>query len=136
MKKEILTKCGYRCDLCLAFKPNVDKQDRRKELSDGWFSLYGFRILPEDIICDGCVSSEDPRLIDSGCPVRPCVIKKEIENCGFCEDYVCDKLRQRIVSRSELEQELGRPLSEEEHSLFVRPYESKNRLDHVRDANR
>lgn len=132
MEKEIITKCGYRCDLCLAYQPNVKVKDRRKELSDGWYNLYGFRIEPQDIICDGCVSCENPRLIDNTCPVRPCVIKKGIGNCASCSEFICDKLKQRIVERKEIENKLNRKLTEKEYKLFIKPYESKARLDKIR----
>ena len=134
MGKEILTKCGYRCDLCLAYQPNVKENDRRKELSDGWYNLYGFRIEHQDIICDGCISCENPRLIDRDCPVRPCVIEKEIDNCASCSDFICDKLKLRIVERQDIEKKLNRKLTEKEYELFIRPYESKARLEKIRSA--
>jgi hypothetical protein len=131
-KGEVLTMCGYRCDLCLAYAPNVASGDRRPELSDGWFAVYGFRIQPEQILCEGCVSSDNPALIDKGCPVRPCVVAKGIPNCASCPDYVCDKLGQRIVDRAEIEGKLGRPLGDAEYERLVRPYESRARLDALR----
>ena len=133
MTQEILTKCGYRCDLCLAFKENVEKQDQRAILSDGWYDIYGFRIEPENIYCEGCVSCENPVLIDKNCPVRPCVMSKSIENCSDCDDYICDKLKERIVDKSNLEDKLGRSLSSFEYENFIFPYESKARLDRLRD---
>jgi hypothetical protein len=40
----ILTRCGYRCDLCLAYKPNVaENPSNQQKLSDGWFKYFGFR---------------------------------------------------------------------------------------------
>jgi len=132
MSEEILTKCGYRCDLCLAYRGNVENKDERLKLSDAWFEIYGFRIEPENIVCDGCVSCDNPRLIDKECPVRPCVISKGISNCAECDEYICDKLKQRIVSRKDVERELGRKLSEDEYTCFVLPYESKPRLEKIR----
>ncbi len=129
---EVLSKCGYRCDLCLAYGPNVEREDRRAELSDGWHAIFGFRIPPEKIICDGCVSGDTPRLIDNSCPVRPCVVSRGLDNCSACDEYVCNKLSQRIVDRTELEKNIGRKLTEREHELFVRPYESRSRLEALR----
>jgi hypothetical protein len=134
MEREILTRCGYRCDLCLAYGENVKKNDRRRELSDGWSAIYGFRVEPEDIVCDGCVSDGRPRLIDKGCPVRPCVNAKGIANCAHCREYICDKLLQRIVSREVLEAKARRTFNPEEYEMFVKPYESKIRLDKLRDG--
>ncbi|MFN2200682.1 MAG: DUF3795 domain-containing protein [Caldilineaceae bacterium] len=132
MSVEILAKCGYRCDLCLAYRPNIEADDRRQELSDGWFNLYGFRIGPEAIACDGCVSSNSPNLIDKNCLVRPCVIRKGIENCACCNEFVCDKHKSRGVDRANLEHTLNRTLSETEYEYFVRPYEGERRLRDLR----
>ena len=47
----ILTRCGYRCDLCLAYRPNVAKNpSNQQKLSDGWFKYFGFRLPPSEII--------------------------------------------------------------------------------------
>lgn len=134
MDSVVLSKCGYRCDLCLAYGPNIEKEDRRQELSDGWFSIFGFRIEPESIWCDGCVSSESPELIDKNCPVRPCVIGKNLENCAFCPEFVCDKHKLRSVDRVDLEQHLNREFDESEYQRFVRPYEAERRLRILRDG--
>jgi hypothetical protein len=131
---EVLTRCGYRCDLCLAYRPNVERDDRRRLLSDGWSRYFGFRIPPERIVCDGCLSPGQPRLVDTGCPVRPCVIARGIANCASCGEYVCGKLRERIVDRAGVELRCGGPVPEADYQLFVRPYESRARLDALRDG--
>jgi hypothetical protein len=128
----ILTRCGYRCDLCLAYAPNVAAKDNRRALSDGWFALYGFRIPAEEIICDGCMARGEPRLIDKGCPVRPCAMAKGLDTCASCAEYCCEKLKPRLVDRAQLEAKLGRKLEEAEYESLVRPYESKERLDEIR----
>jgi Protein of unknown function (DUF3795) len=72
--EQILTRCGYRCDLCLAYRPNVEANPpERQVLSDGWHEYFGFRIPADQIVCDGCMAN-NPKLIDQACPVRPCVI--------------------------------------------------------------
>ena len=32
MGNKIFSKCGMRCDLCLIYRPNVEKEDRRAEI--------------------------------------------------------------------------------------------------------
>lgn len=128
----ILTRCGYRCDLCLAYKQNVEKQPSdRQKLSDGWFNYFGFRIEPLNIICDGCMA-DHPRLIDQSCPVRPCVIEKGLDNCSSCDEYGCGKLKERIVVYEEVRQRIGKELPEEDYLYFIQPYENKRRLDTYR----
>ena len=130
----ILTRCGYRCDQCLAYAPNVAREDRRQELSDGWQALFGFRIEPEQIVCEGCVSSADPVLIDKNCPVRPCAAGRKIDNCALCGEFICEKLESRIVRREEIEKRLSRVVTDTEYELFVKPYDSEPRLRAIRDT--
>lgn len=132
MPDEILTRCGYRCDLCLAYRPNVKKNDRRQILSDGWHTYFGFRVPPGDIVCDGCMSDENPRLVDASCPVRPCVITHDIENCAYCGDYVCDKLKGRIAEYDEIQERHGKPIPKSDYENFIKPYESRERLERIR----
>ena len=33
---KIFSKCGMRCDLCLIYRPNVEKEDRRTEICNAW----------------------------------------------------------------------------------------------------
>jgi hypothetical protein len=125
----ILTHCGYRCDLCLAYKPNVEKNpSNQQKLSDCWFKYFGFRLPPEGILCDGCMA-ENPKLIDSACPVRPCVIARELDNCAQCEDYICEKLTQRLVVYEDIKQKAGGSIPEDDYQSFIRPYENKRRLE-------
>ena len=130
--ESIVTRCGYRCDLCLAYRPNVEANPgNRQTLSDGWFRYFGFRIPPEGIVCDGCMA-ENPRLIDSQCPVRPCVIARKLDTCAQCDEYVCDKLKERLVVFEEVQQRVGAGIPEEDRERFIRPYENKVRLDERR----
>ena len=128
----ILTRCGYRCDLCLAYKPNIETHpENRQKLSDGWHKYFGFRLPPAEICCDGCMS-EDPHLIDQGCPVRPCVIERGLDNCSQCEEYICDKLKQRLVTCEGVAERVGSEIPEDDRECFIRPYENKERLDTLR----
>jgi len=134
--EEILTRCGYRCDLCLAYTPNVTANpSNRKKLSDGWFKYFGFRLPPEEIQCDGCMG-DNPRLVDSGCLVRPCVLEKGLDNCAQCAEYVCDRLKQRLVSLEEVKQRVGAEIPEDDYQCFIRPYENKLRLEELRGLPR
>lgn len=138
MTEEIITRCGYRCDLCLAYQPNIEKNpENPKILSDGWYQYFGFRIEPDNLHCDGCMSSNknDINLIDKECPVRPCVIEKELNNCANCENYICNKLKGRIVSVEKIEEQIGKKIPKEDYIRFIKPYENKKRLDKMRRNN-
>ena len=129
---EILTRCGYRCDLCLAYRPNIEKNpDNRQILSDGWFKYFGFRIQPDNIICDGCLA-DHPKIIDQECPVRPCVNERGLENCGYCDQYICEKLKDRIVEFDTIRERLQQDIPNEDCTRFILPYENKLRLERIR----
>ena len=85
-------------------------------------------IKPENIICDGCMANE-PMLIDRNCPVRPCVIDKGLENCSSCDEYICEKLKERIVEFMEVKNRVGKHILEADYICFIQPYENKRRLD-------
>jgi hypothetical protein len=130
----ILARCGYRCDLCLAYRPNVERDPSiRQKLSDGWHKYFGFRLPPEQIVCDGC-RAENTKLIDSRCPVRPCVMEKGLDHCGQCERYACEKLTERLVTYEEVRDRVGAEIPEDDYLCFIRPYENKRRLDALRGS--
>jgi hypothetical protein len=132
MMPEILTRCGYRCDLCLAYRPNVEACPANQQtLSDGWHKYFGLRIAAEDIVCDGCMA-EEPRLIDRTCPVRPCVIERSLRNCSECPAFGCEKLVERLVVYEDVTARAGCPIPEEDRTRFIAPYENKRRLDDLR----
>lgn len=123
-----LSKCGYRCDICLAYKPNLEKHpENRQILSDGWHKYFGFRVQPEDIYCDGCLANEGKQ-IDIGCPVRPCAIEHGINNCSDCDDYICSKLETRMVNFQEIQAKFGKPIPDFDRERFINPYENEARL--------
>ena len=93
---EMISRCGLACNECPAFLATQSNDDaKRAEVAAQWSKEYQSEIKPEDINCDGCVSTTG-RLINHApnCEVRNCSIEKEVENCGFCADYACNKLDQ------------------------------------------
>jgi hypothetical protein len=59
-------------------------------------------------------------------------VERGIDNCAHCEDYVCDRLSQRLVVYEEVERRIGAPIPEDDRAAFIRPYENKRRLDALR----
>src|SRR5512139_2022666 len=79
----LLAPCGYRCDLCPAYRENIRGPGDQRRTSDGWFKYYGFRIPPEQICCDGCLDARpEARRIDRDCPVRPCARVRATPTCA------------------------------------------------------
>jgi hypothetical protein len=94
-------RCGYRCDLCPAYRQNIHGPEDQQRTSDGWFKYYGFRIPPEQIRCDGCLDGRpEARRIDTTCPIGPCAISRGLTTCAACPDWGCERSKSRTVTRA------------------------------------
>jgi hypothetical protein len=134
MKNDIAC-CGFKCKICPAYKDNITGREEQQKVSDGWFKYFGFRIPAEKIYCDGCLAetSDKPcRRIDSKCPVRPCVTAKGLANCAYCNEYICDKLSERIVNIKEVAGKQKGPVPPEDYERYLKPYDNKTTLDNIR----
>jgi hypothetical protein len=78
--------------------------------------------------------SENPKLIDQACPVRPCVMEKGLANCSQCEQYVCEKLTERLVVYEQIKDKIKMEIPEDDRLCFILPYENKRRLDEIRSS--
>ena len=88
----IFGKCGMRCDLCLIYRPNVEREDRRTEICRVWKKQnLNFSGDPATLVCDGCACErEDAVYFDGNCKTRKCVMDKDLAHCGYCENYPCE----------------------------------------------
>jgi len=132
--KDIISRCGFRCNLCLAYKENIRSRGDQKRVSDGWSKYFGFRVSPEEIRCDGCLTPDDekPKLMDPECPVRPCALWRGLQNCAYCDEYIRAKLEQRIVDYGVVAGRFKEPIPEDDYRSFKRPYENRRLLDEIR----
>ena len=93
---KIISICGNICSDCAAFKATKeDNELKRKETAEAWSKMYSSKINPEDINCEGCVTAGGKKFNYCGaCEIRKCGMEKDIKNCAYCEEYVCDKLEE------------------------------------------
>ena len=130
----ILSRCGMRCDLCLVYRPNVEKEDRREEIVKVFKKIFdSFDGDPSTIICDGCTSEkEKPVLLDSDCKARPCVISKGIEHCGYCDKFPCP-----IFPAEPTDEELNQKIDVEhlwtwEENDLLKAYQCRKNMEEFR----
>ncbi|MFC1726548.1 DUF3795 domain-containing protein [candidate division KSB1 bacterium] len=132
---EITARCGYRCDLCLAFRKHVKSEKDRKRFKDGLFKFYNYRIKLENCYCDGCLADEkDPenKLMDQNCKIRLCVMDKNIKNCGYCDEYPCSKVKSKFIDFEKVAAKQVEKISEDDYENFILPYENLLHLDEIR----
>ena len=127
----IISKCGYRCDLCPAYETNIQSEADKQKMSDAWNKYCGFEVPPEAIkSCSGCEAGGG----DETCAVRPCAIEKNLENCAHCEQFGCEKLEPKM---NFVEQNVKVDMSdipEEDYNLYMKPFISKECLHKIRES--
>ncbi len=95
--------CGITCSECPAFlATQKDDDNERKKIAEMWSKQFNEEIKPEGINCDGCLLESD-RLFSycRVCEIRKCAQEKEVKNCAYCDDYVCEKLNNFFDHASE-----------------------------------
>ncbi len=137
MENKVFSKCGMRCDLCLIYRPNVEKEDRRAEICNVWKKVWhGFEPNPNTIICDGCCNeSEDAILFNPTCEARSCVLEKGQVHCGYCEQYPCN-----IFPAEPTEEEIYQKIEVEkqwtwEEEKLMEAYACKKYMNEFREQN-
>jgi hypothetical protein len=91
--------CGLSCDSCpihlATLEKDLTKQIKmRIEIAGQISKIYGTTPKPEIITdCDGC-KNNNGRLFApcAECEIRKCAIERNMINCAYCIDFVCEKL--------------------------------------------
>ncbi len=128
--EEILGLCGFRCDLCQFYSKNIKGQKDKERVSKEFSRIFGYNIKPSDVECVGC--RNEGKHADVNCPVRPCAMKKSVENCAYCQDFICDRLKERMNFIEDFLQKNKKPIPKEDFDKFVEPYKSRKRLEAIR----
>ena len=91
--KKMIGYCGVDCAKCPPFiAKKEDNDELRKQYAEEQSRFFEMTISPETINCDGCTSEGEHLGYCSVCEIRRCCKEKNLENCAFCDDYVCAEL--------------------------------------------
>jgi hypothetical protein len=90
----IIAYCGLNCSECPAYiAKKTDDDQLRKKTAEEWSKAFNSDIKPEDINCDSCLTTEGVVIqYCNVCEIRKCARERNVENCGHCEEYTCEKL--------------------------------------------
>jgi hypothetical protein len=129
---QIISRCGYRCDLCPAYESNIKSDQDKEAMCAAWNKYMGIAIKPEQIQpCAGCQATEETP--DKECPVRPCATERGVENCAHCPDYGCEKL---VTRMSFVDQVVRDPSSipQADYDRFIKPFRGEDNLKAIRES--
>ena len=93
MSDELISFCGLDCVECPAYIGTQRQDEALLTKTANRWSTKKHKLYPEDIRCDGCLTGQRLACFCAECQVRICGVKKNIENCGFCDDYPCQTLK-------------------------------------------
>ena len=125
-----LSICGYRCDLCPVYMDNLEHIGRN-EVKAG-FVKYFKHELDDEILkgCRGC-----PAGGDENCTVKACAGEKEIANCGLCQEFPCDDVREKMNVIEQYFDDVS-ALSKRDRELYAEPYRSEERLRKIQETSK
>jgi hypothetical protein len=92
--QEMIAYCGLVCSNCPTFQATLNDDDEARAKTAAYYSIkYGFSLKPEDINCDGCLSTTG-RLIGycHACNIRKCCISKGLPSCSVCSKQPCEHI--------------------------------------------
>ncbi len=130
---EILTRCGFRCDICPAYEKNIEDPEDLTTVRSGWRAYFGFDIPEDRIACVGCMN--EGRHADADCPVRPCAVERRMRTCADCPDFGCEKSKTRMDFADTAIPKHG-DIPEGDYERYFLPYMSRERLEKIRRDRR
>jgi hypothetical protein len=123
---EILSYCGYRCDLCPAYHENIKSDEDRERVRGDWIKYYNHRAEVEEVDCRGCAAV--PRDGNPNCVVRPCAVEKGVATCADCDEFGCERIVKQMKAIVPIAEKHRDSMPPEDYRRYVAPYESEKRL--------
>ena len=104
----MLAYCGLTCHKCPIYLATREQDSKKKRpmragIAQKINELYKEKKRGEDVTdCDGCLMEAGG--LFSGCrkcEIRKCARGKVIENCAYCSDYACEKLKNFFATEAD-----------------------------------
>lgn len=132
---EIVARCGFRCDQCMAFAGNNHSLEDRVKVASAWAKYFGLKISPDKIRCNGCWSEVHAGgdLPEASCGIKGCVIERGMNTCADCFDYPCERIESRMDGIEEIILRFRDKLTHAEFDAFLAPYDARRTLEEIRD---
>ena len=104
--EKIIAYCGIDCSACPAYvATKKDDYKELKKIAEQW-STDSISFKPEDMYCDGCNTDKRIFIWCSECQTKECCSDKQLENCAYCDDYICDLLKKSLENNDAASKEI------------------------------
>lgn len=92
--QKMIAYCGLDCTECDAYIATKNEDEELKRTTaKRWSKEYGSDIRPEDVNCVGCMEVKGAHIIHwDRCDILKCCKERDIENCGQCSEFPCEKI--------------------------------------------
>ncbi len=133
--EQIIARCGFRCEDCMAYVANSHSYDDRIKVAEAWSKYFALTISPEKLICNGCYGEKcaEHGFPDLACPIRNCVIERGMNTCADCIDFPCEKMETRMKGVEEVMARFKGKIARGEYDGYIAPYDSRKTLNEMRD---
>ena len=93
---KMLSYCGINCGECPAYlATKKNDEEEIKKIANEW-SSDAMKFSPEEIFCDGCSNEKRHFSWVPNCDIRICCTEKKLENCAYCDDFICEVLKNSL----------------------------------------
>jgi len=93
---KMLSYCGINCGECPAYlATKKNDEEEIKKIASEW-SSDAIKFSPEEIYCDGCSNEKRHFSWVPNCDIRICCTEKKLENCAYCDDFICEILKNSL----------------------------------------
>ncbi|MFX0185118.1 MAG: DUF3795 domain-containing protein [Candidatus Hodarchaeota archaeon] len=129
---EAISLCGFDCGICPAFEENLTSEEDRIKVDEGWKKFHKTRgwVYKEDF-CNGCFYIPETPPLWSTCFIRKCVLGNNVENCGYCLDYPCPRIKNMIRIINKIAERTRDSGTQKDYQMFALPHLNETRLDEI-----
>ncbi|MFX0204926.1 MAG: DUF3795 domain-containing protein [Candidatus Hodarchaeota archaeon] len=129
---EVISLCGMNCGICPAYKTNLVSDEDRIKVDEGWKKFHRTRGWTyKQSYCEGCFNIPENPPLWANCYIRKCVLNNKVENCGFCFDYPCPRVKNINHATNAIAKRTRKTGTEEEFEKFALPYLNEPRLQEI-----
>jgi hypothetical protein len=92
--EEMIARCGLICTKCPAYIATKENDAvKAAGTAEQWAKDYGITVTIDDVWCDGCLDTGGKKCAHCHtCEIRACAMEKNAANCGWCDDFPCQKI--------------------------------------------